>query len=507
MSATATPVPALSMRAITKAFSGVRAVSGASLDAFAGEALAIMGANGAGKSTLMNILGGVIASDGGDIRIDGHAIDLKSPRDAARLGIAFVHQELTMFPTLSVAENIFIENPPTRGGLVDAAQMRRRSQALLTQLGCDIAPDTLVEQLSIGDRQLVEIARALKSKARIIIFDEPTSSLSSPERERLFEVVRNLKASGVVVLYITHFLDEIFRVCERLTVMRNGETAWSSSMKDVTPAKVVHLMLGVAENEGRMREPRTVVADGKPPLLSVRGLSRHGALRDANFDLRRGEIVGLWGLLGSGRTELLRCLVGLDPVDSGTLLRDGQPTTPRHLHAHVGLVTEDRRGEGLLLPQSIADNIGLPSLATLRTPLGLVDSARQAGLADRMIERLRIKVSSREQAVGTLSGGNQQKVVFSRWLATNPKIFLLDEPTRGLDVSAKTEIMKLVVELADQGCSVLLVSSELQELMRVCDRYLVIQRGKLVRELPGAADSAELMDAISTLDSTAEIAA
>ncbi|WP_219214156.1 sugar ABC transporter ATP-binding protein [Variovorax boronicumulans] len=505
MSANTSPI--LTMRSITKAFNGVHAITAASLEAYAGEALAVMGANGAGKSTLMNILGGVIGRDDGDIRIDGQPIDLRSPRDAARHGIAFVHQELTMFPTLSVAENIFIDNLPIRHGLIDLADMRRQSQALLVQLGCDIAPTALVEQLSIGDRQLVEIARALRSKARIIIFDEPTSSLSGPERERLFEVVRSLKASGVVVLYITHFLDEIFRVCERLTVMRNGESVWSSAMSEVTPAKVVHLMLGVTENEGRMRAPRQMDSEGRPPLLSVRGMGREGALRDVNFELRHGEIVGLWGLLGSGRTELLRSLVGLDPLDTGALQREGQPATPKQLHAHVGLVTEDRRGEGLLLPQSIAENIGLPSLTGLRTSVGLVDRAQQNSLADRMIERLRIKVSSRDQAVGTLSGGNQQKVVFSRWLATQPKIFLLDEPTRGLDVSAKTEIMKLIVELAEQGCSVLLVSSELQELMRVCDRYLVIRRGRLVQELPGTADTAELMDAVSTLDSPAEIAA
>jgi ABC-type sugar transport system ATPase subunit len=497
----------LNMQAITKAFNGIPAITSASLTAHAGEALAVMGANGAGKSTLMNILGGVINRDDGDITIDGQAIDLKSPRDAARHGIAFVHQELTMFPTLTVAENIFIDSLPTRSGLVDLAEMKRHSQSLLERLGCDIAPETPVEQLSIGDRQLIEIARALRANARIIIFDEPTSSLSGPERERLFDIVNGLKAAGVVVLYITHFLEEIFRVCERVTVMRNGETVWSSSIQEVTPAKVVHLMLGVTEHEGRLRVPFNVAKIGNVPLLSVKGLGRQGALRDASFDLHRGEIVGLWGLLGSGRTELLRALVGLDPVEAGTLHQSGMPISPRQLHAHVGLVTEDRRGEGLLLPQSIAENIGLPSLSGLRTRLGLVDGSQQDSLADRMIARLRIKVSSRQQAVGTLSGGNQQKVVFSRWLATNPKLFLLDEPTRGLDVSAKTEIMTLIVELAEQGCSVLLVSSELQELMRVCDRYLIMKRGRVAQELPGTASTEALMDAISTLDTSTELAA
>jgi ABC-type sugar transport system ATPase subunit len=497
----------LNMRAITKSFNGIPAITDANLNAYAGEALAVMGANGAGKSTLMNILGGVINRDSGDITIDGQAIDLKSPRDAARHGIAFVHQELTMFPTLTVAENIFIDSLPTRRSLIDLAEMKRRSHSLLERLGCDITPETLVEQLSIGDRQLIEIARALRANARIIIFDEPTSSLSGPERERLFDIVQGLKVSGVVVLYITHFLEEIFRVCERVMVMRNGETVWSSPIEEVDPAKVVHLMLGVTENEGRLRAPCNAANSGRVPLLSVNGMHRQGALRDVTFELHRGEIVGLWGLLGSGRTELLRALVGLDPVDTGTLHLNGTQITSRQLHAHVGLVTEDRRGEGLLLPQSIAENIGLPSLTGLRTRLGLVDGSQQDSLADRMISRLRIKVSSRQQAVGTLSGGNQQKVVFSRWLATNPQLFLLDEPTRGLDVSAKTEIMTLIVELAEQGCSVLLVSSELQELMRVCDRYLVIKRGRVAQELPGTANAEALMDAISTLDTSTELAA
>lgn len=499
--------PVLSMRAITKAFNGISAIADAKLNAHAGEALAVMGANGAGKSTLMNILGGVIGRDSGDITIDGRAIDLKSPRDAARHGIAFVHQELTMFPTLTVAENIFIDRLPTRRSLIDFADMKRRAQSLLERLGCDIAPETLVEQLSIGDRQLIEIARALRANARIIIFDEPTSSLSGPERERLFSIVQGLKAAGVVVLYITHFLEEIFRVCERVMVMRNGETVWSSPIQKVSPADVVHLMLGVTDDMGRLRAPCDAAKSGKVPLLSVNGIGRQGALRNASFELYRGEIVGLWGLLGSGRTELLRALVGLDPVDTGTLHLSGIPIAARQLHAHVGLVTEDRRGEGLLLPQSITENIGLPSLAGLRTRLGLVDGAQQDRLADRMIERLRIKVSGRQQAVGTLSGGNQQKVVFSRWLATNPQLFLLDEPTRGLDVSAKTEIMTLIVELAEQGCSVLLVSSELQELMRVCDRYLIMKRGRVAQELPGTASTEALMDVISTLDSSTELAA
>lgn len=498
--------PLLRMEKISKAFAGVPALKDANLDAYAGEAMAIMGANGAGKSTLMNILGGVIVCDGGRISIDNGNVALRSPGDATQHGIAFVHQELTMFPTMTVAENIFIDRLPTSRFLVRSGEMVREAQALLTRLGCSISPSARVEQLGIGDRQLIEIARALRHNAKVIIFDEPTSSLTGPERERLFAVIRDLKAAGVVILYITHFLDEIFSVCERVMVMRNGETVWASSIAEVDSAKVVHLMLGTTENEGRLRKPVDAVGE---PLLAVTGLKRQGVLDDIDLEIRRGEIVGLWGLLGSGRTELLRALVGLDPIDSGVVrLSNGTdliPVTPAQLHAHVGIVTEDRRGEGMLLPLSVAENIALPNLTSLRNKWRLVDRKRQDKLADEMIQRLRIKVLGRQQMIGTLSGGNQQKVVFGRWLATNPRLFLLDEPTRGLDVSAKTEIMKLVVEQAERGCSFLLVSSELEELTRVCDRYLVISRGKLIGHLPGSADAQALMQSITAPGNGVEV--
>jgi ABC-type sugar transport system ATPase subunit len=491
----------LRMDSITKSFGSIPAIAHADLEARSGEAIALMGANGAGKSTLMNILGGVVASDRGRISIDGVDVTLRSPRDATHHGIAFVHQELTMFPTMSVAENIFIDEMPTSGWFIRSSEMIRQAQVLLARLGCEISPATPVEQLSIGDRQLVEIARALRHRARIVIFDEPTSSLSGPERDRLFAVIESLKAEGVAIIYITHFLDEIFTVCERISIMRNGETVWSSAMSEVDASAVVHLMLGISETEGRIREPVAVPADA---LMSVTGLSRQDALHDVSFSLRKGEIVGLWGLLGSGRTELLRALIGLDPTDAGQIRwREGAveaDITSEQLRTHVGIVTEDRRGEGILLPLSVAQNIALPNLRSLLNRWRLVSLAGEGTLAAAMIKRLQIKVSSAEQSVGTLSGGNQQKVVFGRWLATNPRLFLLDEPTRGLDVSAKAEIMKLIVELAEQGCSCLIVSSELEELMRVCDRYLIIRRGRLIGELHGSATSAELMQSISAIN-------
>jgi ABC-type sugar transport system ATPase subunit len=489
----------LRMDAISKAFAGLPAIRTGRLEARGGEAIALMGANGAGKSTLMNILGGVIAADAGAITIDGVEISLRSPRDAAKHGIAFVHQELTMFPTMTVAENIFIDGMPSNGPFIRTREMIERSKALLVRLGSAISPTTRVEQLSIGDRQLVEIARALRQDARIVIFDEPTSSLTGPERERLFSVIRGLKAEGVAVIYITHFLEEIFSVCERVAVMRNGETVWLSPIGQVDAGEVVHLMLGATEATDRIRKSPDIVGQ---PVLEVSKLGRGTVLNDISFTIGRGEIVGLWGLLGAGRTELIRAMVGLDPIDRGSIQWriDGvlAPIQPKQLHKHVGLVTEDRRGEGVHLPLSVAENIALPNLAKL-TSMGLVAGEKEAALADTIIERLKIKVSSRRQTIGTLSGGNQQKVVFGRWLADNPKLFILDEPTRGLDVSAKAEIMQLVVALAEQGTSCLIVSSELGELMRICDRYLVISRGRLTNELPGSASSQELMAAISTL--------
>jgi ABC-type sugar transport system ATPase subunit len=491
----------LRMDSIAKSFGAVNAIKTARLEARGGEAIALMGANGAGKSTLMNILGGVVTLDSGQITINGTEVTLRSPRDATRNGIAFVHQELTMFPTMTVAENIFIDGMPSSNGLIKTPDMVRQSAILLQRVGCKISPDTAVEQLSIGDRQLVEIARALRHEARIIIFDEPTSSLTGPERERLFSVIEGLKADGVVIIYITHFLDEIFNVCEQIAIMRNGETVWTSAMSDVDPAKVVHLMLGIAEAEGRVREPITADAE---PLLTVSGLSRKGALNDVSLEIRPGEIVGLWGLLGSGRTELLRALIGLDPVDTGTICwrKDKQliAISPAALHSQVGIVTEDRRGEGIHLPLSVEKNISLPNLKSVLNKWRLVGRDQEASLADSMIKRLQIKVSGRQQHVGTLSGGNQQKVVFAKWLATNPRLLLLDEPTRGLDVSAKAEIMKLIVELAEQGCSCVIVSSELEELMRVADRYLVISRGRIIDKLPGSATHAELMQSIATIN-------
>jgi ABC-type sugar transport system ATPase subunit len=487
------------MRRIQKKFPGVRALSGVALEARAGEAVALMGANGAGKSTLMNILGGVVEADSGEIHIDGETALSRSPIDARNQGIAFVAQELNSLAAMTIAENIFADAMPTRFGLIDRAVAHRRTAEILAQLGANLDPGQTMEDLGAGDRQLVEIARALRGSPRILIFDEPTSSLSSHERERLFSVIRNLKRSGAAIIYITHFIDEIFQICDRVTVLRNGETVFQSAIADTDPRAVVHEMMGALENEQRLVDSAT---GGDETLLEIRGLNVHGKLSEIDLTIGRGEIVGLWGLLGAGRTELIRALVGFDDMSGGAFHwreRDGRlvPLEPDALRARAGLVTEDRRGEGLLLPLSVSDNIVLPTVRVYSNASGLLDGSRQLGAATAMIERLGIRASSTGQQAGLLSGGNQQKVVFGKWLLSEPELFLLDEPTRGLDVGAKTEILKLIVELAAKGAGVLLISSELEELKRVCHRYVVMARGRITGELPGDAPDHVLLGALT----------
>jgi ABC-type sugar transport system ATPase subunit len=485
------------MRAICKAFPGVVALDRAELTAYFGRVTALVGANGAGKSTLMNILGGIVARDTGEIIVAGRQVALRTPIESLHAGIGFVQQELNSLPTMSISENIFIDAFPRKFGGIDYQECNRRSQVLLQRLGCDLSPSAIVGELSVGDRQLVEIARALRRDPKLLIFDEPTSSLSRRERERLFEVIRGLRVEGVAIIYISHFLDEIFEISDDLAVMRNGRTVFRGEIGSLNERDLIRHMMGARENEAPFKRRRP--ADSGE-LLRIEGLSRGDALRDVTLTLKVGEVVGLWGLLGAGRTELLRALVGLDPVDEGALSWSEAGRTmsisPSELYRHAGFVTEDRRGEGLFLNMSVGDNIVMPNLGAI-SRLGLVLGGEQRRAAGAMITRLGIKVSGQEQRVATLSGGNQQKVVFARWLASAPKLLLLDEPTRGLDVDAKTEILRLVNELADAGTAVLMVSSELEELTRACDRYLVMVRGRIVSELPSSATREELVNALS----------
>jgi ribose transport system ATP-binding protein len=498
--------PYLRMHAISKHFPGVAALKRADLEAYRGEAMALMGANGAGKSTLMHVLGGIVSKDEGEITVDGRQRDFHSPIESLEEGVGFVYQELNSLPSMTIAENIFADGFPQRYGRIDFQACEGKTREILQRLGSQLNPRATVEALNTGDRQLIEIARALRRNPKILIFDEPTSSLSQRERQRLFDVIAGLKRDGVAIIYITHFVDEIFAVCERVTVMRNGKTVFKGQIDQVTSQEIVHEMMGTVENESRLAPDQKKQSH---IVLEVDQLSRADELESISLSLREGEIVGIWGLLGSGRTELIRAMIGLDPIDHGRLRWRGQDGTlveiaPESLHALSGIVTEDRRGEGVFLPLSTSENIILPNIRAIANRVGIVDRGKQKKIARDMIRRLGIKVTSEDQTVATLSGGNQQKVVFGRSLASSPRLFLLDEPTRGLDVGAKTEILKLILDLAAAGAAIVLVSSELEELTRICDRYLVMSRGRIVAELPGTASKRELLAAISTRRATPE---
>ncbi len=489
--------PYLKIVGITKTFPGVQALQNVSLEAYAGEVLGIVGANGAGKSTLMNVLGGIFQPESGEILINGKPGHFTSPHDAVQLGIAFVHQEMAMLPTMSVVDNMFISGFPTRGGIIDYRSTEDACRRALQRLGCTFDPWTRIRDLSPGDQQMVEIARAILSEPKIIIFDEPTSSLTSREKTRLFGVIDILKRGGTTILYISHFLDEVFALCDRAVVLRNGQTVGGNLITELTYQDVVEMIIGKRSANAIERLQNT---ERGMPLLEIEGLSRRGFLQDISFQIHEREVVGLWGLLGSGRTELARAVVGLDHIDAGIIrlnvngkLRTIQPWEAKNW---IGMITENRREEGLLLPMSVRTNMSLANLPNLVSRVWpFIDARRETKVCQDLVTQLEIKVSGVEQPVNTLSGGNQQKVVVSRWLQKKPRIYLMDEPTRGLDVGAKADIRNIISELANQGAAVLVISSEIDEIMSLSDRYLVMNRGQIVVELPATASKNELMAA------------
>ena len=483
----------LRIEGLCKSFFGVEVLHEVGLELQPGEVLGLVGENGSGKSTTMNILGGVHRPDRGTMTLDGAPYAPRGPKDAAERGIAFIHQELNLFRNLTVEENLFIGGfPRPAPGLpfIDRPRVRERAKQLLGAIELDVAPGTPVARLSQGERQLVEIAKALGAEARIVIFDEPTTSLTARESERLFAQIERLRARGIGVIYISHILGDVMRLCDHVTVLRDGRVVGTAAKAEMSIDRLITLMVGRTIDQ--IYPPRESAARPGTPVLEVLGLTQPGVVRNIGFLVRPGEVVGVAGLMGSGRSEMARILFGLDPREAGTILVDGAPleaATPEAAMARgMAFLTEDRRAEGLMMAASIADNIALPALPAY------------AGGWARLLERTRlgdavertgrdVQVNARDFAqtlVKNLSGGNQQKVVIGKWLLRRPRLFILDEPTRGIDVGAKYEVYKIINRLAGEGTGILMISSEIEELIGMCDRILVMGHGEIRGEFPRA---------------------
>ncbi|GAB4081584.1 sugar ABC transporter ATP-binding protein [Modestobacter muralis] len=484
----------LALENVSKSFGAIAALRGARLELRAGEAHALVGENGAGKSTLVKILAGVHGPDSGRVLLDGRPVTLDSPAAARAAGIAVIYQEPTLFPDLSVAENIFMGRQPLTGGRrIDRKELAARCQALFERLGVRMDPERPARGLSIADQQMVEIAKALSFDARVLVMDEPTAALSGVEVERLFTVARALRASGAAVLFISHRFDEVFGLCDRITVMRDGQWVSTDATVDLTVEQVVRRMVGrdVAE-----LFPKQDVTAGDV-VLEVRGLTRRGVFTDVSFDVRAGEIVALAGLVGAGRSEVMRAVFGVDRYDAGTVqvegkrLKGGSPAAA--MAAGMALVPEDRRQQGLVMELSVERNATLTRRWEL-SRLGWLSARRERDAAAEWSTKLQVKAGRMSDPVSTLSGGNQQKVVLAKWLSTRPTVLVVDEPTRGIDVGTKAEVHRLLSQLAADGLAVVMVSSELPEVLGMADRVLVMHEGRLAADIPRArADESSVM--------------
>ena len=472
------------MRDIGKSFPGVRALDGVTLDLRAGEVHALVGENGAGKSTLMKILAGAQPADSGEILIDGKAVNIDSPRTAENLGIGMIYQEFNLVPALSAVENIVLGNEPMRGPLLDARAARERAAQVFSELGIVIPLNVEASRLSVAQQQMVEIAKVLSRHARIIVMDEPTAALSDRETDRLFEIIQTLKARGAGIVYISHRMEELPRIADRVTVLRDGQAIETRATADFPPDDIIRAMVG-RRLDSHFPDLPPVAADA-PVVLEVRNLQRPPAVNGVSFSVRRGEILGLAGLVGAGRTEIVRAIAGADAAQSGDVLVDGKVVNARTpvegIRAGIAFITEDRKHQGLVLGMSVRENVTLAHLAQFVDRDLLINRAKEEQTAEQYIAELRIRTPSPEQIVQNLSGGNQQKVVLAKWLLGRTKIFLFDEPTRGIDVGAKTEIYNLMVKLAQNGAAIIMVSSELPEVLGMSHRILAINGGRIARE-------------------------
>ena len=487
----------LKARDIARAFPGVQALAGVELTLRAGEVHALMGQNGAGKSTLIKVLTGVYAPDAGTIELLGNPVQPASPIHAQELGISAVHQESHLLPNLSVAENIcagrYPRRPWNRGGGIDWRETERRARELLAGLGIELDVTQLAGGLPAALQQLATVARAVATDARVLILDEPTSSLDADEVKALFALIRRLRDKGVAILFVTHFLDQVYEICDRMTVLRNGKFVGEYLCAKLDARGLVAAMVGreVANAEKAAKTPTPSDAAAQPPVLSAHNLSRRGHLKPVDFELRSGEVLGLAGLLGSGRTELARLLFALDERDSGEIRIDGKAAAidgpSDALGQGLGFCPEDRKHSGIVAELSVRENIAL----ALQARMGLrkfLKFSEQCALAEKLVAALGVKTASIETPIGQLSGGNQQKAIIARWLATHPRVLILDEPTRGIDVAAKQELMREVLELAQGGTAVLFISAEIEEVVRVSDRIVVLRDRSKAGELPRGSD-------------------
>jgi galactofuranose transport system ATP-binding protein len=487
--------PLLVMRDINKRFQGVHALSAASLEVDPGEIMALVGQNGAGKSTMIKVLTGANRRDSGSILFAGQPVDFASPQAAQRGGVSPIYQEINLVPFRSVAENIFLGREHRRYGLLDWGRMDAEAADLLRRFAVEIDVRKPLMEFSTAIQQMVAIARAVSFKAQLVIMDEPTSSLDEREVAVLFDVMRRLRSEGVAVIFVGHRLDELYQVCDRVTVMRDGRTVMVSEMADIGKLNLISAMLGRDLETVRARSTGFSAAHAAAGdvVLSAEGLRIGNKVRDARVEVRERQIVGLAGLLGSGRTEVARAVFGADPPDAGKIEVSGRPVSLQEpaeaITLGIGYCSEDRKADGIVPDMSVRENMTLAILPRL-TSMGIVDEARQREIVDKFMKRLAIKASSAEQKIRELSGGNQQKVLLARWLCTDPKLLILDEPTRGIDVGAKAEIQALIRELADQGLGVLMISSELEEITEGADRVFVLSDGRTVADLLHAEASA-----------------
>lgn len=471
----------LSIEGVSKRFGGVQALKDVNFDLRFGEVHALVGENGAGKSTLMNIIGGIVQKDSGLVVFKDNEVNFKSPIESINAGIAVIHQELAILPHLNVLENVFTGRMPSRGGVIRWDQAEKETRAALEMVGLNIPTDVVVSQLSISQRQLVEIAKALSMNASLIVMDEPNSSLSESETEQLFSVIESLQARNVSVIYVSHKIEEVLKIADRISVLRDGEDRGTLKKEDATVEKVIHMMVGRELREGTQRLSQEAGKKEGKVRLEVRGLSGL-CFKDVSFDIYQGEIIGFAGLLGSGRTEVARAIFGADPILAGEIRLDGESvrfSSPgQAISKGIAMVPEDRKLLSLFMDMPILFNMSVAALPRM-TRFGFINHLLMQTTAQRFVDQLKIKLSSLDHPACSLSGGNQQKTTLARWLAINPKLFIMDEPTHGVDVSAKAEIYELMRNLANQGISIMLISSELPEILTMADRIVVMHEGRV----------------------------